>query len=419
MKAQLVDVSSLKPAEWNPRIIKKKPFRKLMDAIEDDPTFLWLRPVAAREKGEVYGGNMRLVAVIELAKEGRPCKVEEFENWKKIPAGLSKISLKEAKKRAIRDNGHFGEWDDGLTEIINELNEASVDLETLGLSDRELQNVIRELEPESLEQDEPPATPTNTVVETGWLYELGEHRLMCGDCTNKEHMQQLMGGAKGDLLLTDPPYGVNYGDKNKMLNQKGKGAGNRIEDGIENDTLGQEGTKNLVRDMLKNVHLKAGASFYIFSPAGDLETSFRIGIQESGYLLKQCMVWVKNQFVIGRSDYHYRHESILYGWGSGKHNYYGGRKQDSVWEFDKPQSSKLHPTMKPVDLIGKAIKNSSKEGDIIVDPFSGSGSTMMACEQLGRACYCMDLEPKYVEVAVKRWEKFTGKKAKKITATHE
>lgn len=246
---------------------------------------------------------------------------------------------------------------------------------------------------------------------TGQLWQLGEHRLICGDCTDAEVVARVMGGEKADMMFTDPPYGVSYADKNKWLNAVA--FGNRIQTPIEND-------HDNIEDTAKNLWLPAfscafecccdTASFYLFMPqGGDQMMMMMMMMNEAGWMPRHELIWLKNNHVLGRADYNYKHEPILYGWKrKGTHHFYGDF-QTSVIECDKPQNSDLHPTMKPLELIGRLIPNNTKEADIVYEPFSGSGTTIIACEQLGRKCRAIEISPNYVAVALQRYFDATGK----------
>lgn len=230
--------------------------------------------------------------------------------------------------------------------------------------------------------------------------------MKCRKCNEKLTDKHLI-RERADLVFTDPPYGVSYGDKNEFLNSVDKG--NRVQKNIENDHLTNEDLGRLLTKSFELFPLKDGGVFYICSPAGTTETVFRNSLKHQ---LRQCIVWAKQQFVIGRQDYHWKHESILYGWKEGASHYFvDDRSQDTVWNFDKPHLSKLHPTMKPIALVSKAINNSSKRNQIVFDGFSGSGSTLIACEKSKRRCRAMELDEKYASVIIRRWMDYTGKVA--------
>jgi DNA modification methylase len=246
--------------------------------------------------------------------------------------------------------------------------------------------------------DEVPDAPAEPISRRGDLWILGDHRLLCGDATDRDDVIRLMNGEEADLLVTDPPYGVEYVGKTKQALT------------IQNDRLGDNGTQALVAAALRGAPLKPGGSFYVCSPAGSSETVFRLALLDAGLELRQCLVWVKDQFVMGRQDYHWRHESILYGWKDGAaHRFVNDRTQDTVWEIDRPRRSAEHPTIKPIELVTRALRNSSRHGDLVLDLFGGSGTTLIACESLSRRGAMIELDPVYCDVAVARWEQFTGR----------
>jgi DNA modification methylase len=239
----------------------------------------------------------------------------------------------------------------------------------------------------------------------GQAWQAGPHMLVSGDCREKAVVGRLWrdGGPKSRMVWTDAPYGVSYSDKNKFLNRCDRG--NRIQTPITNDNLTPAEIEALFRDALAAVvqHCEPGATCYATVPGGPLQSCFIRAFESAGFTYKHGLVWVKNQFVIGMSDYHFRHEAILYGWlESGSHYWCGDRSQDSVFEIDKPHVSDLHPTTKPVELVARMIANSSRSGEIIYDPFLGSGTTLVAAHQLGRVGYGVEISPEYVAVALQR-----------------
>jgi len=242
--------------------------------------------------------------------------------------------------------------------------------------------------------------PEEPITKLGDVWMLGKHRLACGDSTSSGAFTKLMNGQQADLVLTDPPYNVDYegATKDKLK--------------IQNDKMQDEQFLQFLTDAFTRMyeHSKKGAAIYVFH-ADSEGYNFRTAFKQAGYSLRQCLIWVKNSLVMGRQDYQWQHEPILYGWKDGaSHVWYADRKQTTLVEFDRPQKSAEHPTMKPVGLCGYFIANSSKEGDIVLDPFGGSGSTLIACEQTGRTCYIVELDEKYCDVIVKRYETFTGEK---------
>jgi site-specific DNA-methyltransferase (adenine-specific) len=239
-------------------------------------------------------------------------------------------------------------------------------------------------------------------VARGDLWEIGTHRLLCGDSTDAGDVARLMGSERADLVFTDPPYGVSY--QMKMTTERAI-ALHRRKDHMEvpNDDLGDEGTRAFIAAAVAVAPMRPGTPFYLCSPPGNTETSFRLALADAGLQLRQCIVWAKNIFVMGRQDYHWRHESILYGWKDGAAHFFAeDRTQDTVWEINRPRISEEHPTMKPVDLVARAITNSSRGGDVVYDGFGGSGTTLVACEQAGRLGRMLELEPKYCAVILER-----------------
>jgi DNA modification methylase len=264
-------------------------------------------------------------------------------------------------------------------------------------------------------EGDPDAVPEVPVVPTsklGDVWLLGKHRVMCGSA-DSEDVQTVMGGRKADLLLTDPPYGVSYNDKNAFLNAAGKG--NHVQRDIENDHRTPEEMNEFWTTVLSNAHAACSnkASYYIFSPqGGDLMMMMMMSITRAKWQLKHMLVWVKNNHVLGRCDYHYKHEPVFFGWKEdGTHEFFGGSSCFSTLNFDKPMKNDLHPTMKPLELCAYLIKNSTREGGLVLDLFLGSGSTLIASEQTGRACCGTELDPAYVDVIVRRWQDFTKQAA--------
>ena len=258
--------------------------------------------------------------------------------------------------------------------------------------------------------DAVPDVPAESYVKPGDLWLLGDHRLLCGDATSGEGVARLMGGAEAECMWTDPPYGVDYVGK----------TADRLT--LEND--GAEGSDVVIVGAFQAAPLAPSARFYIAAPAGPRHIAFHAAVTGVGWRLHQELVWVKGSIVLGHSDYHYAHEPILYGWvpgpgrpGRGRHEgtkWYGDHSQSSILEYPKPAASRDHPTQKPVGLVAQCLANSSASGDIVYDAFAGSGSTLLAAEQLGRRCYAMEIDPKYAQVAIERWQNFTGREADQI-----
>jgi DNA modification methylase len=256
--------------------------------------------------------------------------------------------------------------------------------------------------PEEIVEDEVPEPPKEPITKPGDLWILGRHRLACGDSTKAETFSLLMDGKLANLVVTDPPYNVNY-----------EGTAGKI----KNDNMADQKFYQFLLEAftLTEKAMAQDASIYVFH--ADTEgLNFRKAFLEAGFHLSGTCIWKKQSLVLGRSPYQWQHEPILFGWKkTGKHAWYSDRKQTTIWEFDKPRKNADHPTMKPVSLCAKAIENSSKAGDIVLDLFGGSGSTLIACEQLNRTCYMMEIDPKYCDVIIKRWENFSGQKAEMIS----
>ena len=251
------------------------------------------------------------------------------------------------------------------------------------------------------------AAESAPVAHTGDVWLLGDHRIMCGDSTDSGGVGRLMGAKKANMTVTDPPYNVAYGEH-------GVASGTGRKRTIQNDDLG-EGFYDFLLIACQNILSHIDGAVYIFMACAELHKLQRAFVDAGGHW-STFIIWAKNTFTLGRSDYQRQYEPILYGWREGdKHHWCGDRDQGDVWSFDKPIASPLHPTTKPVPLIKRAIENSNSIGDIVLDPFLGSGTTLIACERSGRICYGMELDPHYVDVAIKRWESFTGERATKET----
>jgi DNA modification methylase len=379
-------IKDLKPADYNPRKINDDDFEQLKKSLEKfeavEPAII--NSFEGREN-IIVGGHQRIKAAKSLG-------------WKEFPCVMVNLDLDQEKELNVRLNKNTGEFD---FDILKEEFQKD-DLLEFGFSDDEL-FIFDEVEiTEGLtDEDSVPEIPEEPKTKEGDIYILGNHRLMCGDSTSIDAVEKLMDGEKADLIVTDPPYNVAYEGKTKDALT------------IQNDSMDDDSFYNFLYDVHVNYFsiAKEGAGIYVFH--ADLEgLNFRKAFKESGFDLKQCLIWVKQTMVMGRQDYHWKHEPCLYGWKPGAaHNWYSDRKQTTVWNFDRPMRNDIHPTMKPIDLIEYPITNSSKNGDIVVDFFGGSGSCMIACEKTGRKARLMELDPKYCDVIVKRWEDFTGKKA--------
>lgn len=366
-------ISEIKLNPKNPRIIKDGKFLKLVQSIKEFPEMLDLRPIIIDENNMVLGGNMRLKACIELG-------------LKDVPVIYAK-GLSEEKKNEfiIKDNVGYGEWN--WDDLANEWD--IKDLSHWGL-DLPLDFGI----PLEAEEDdfEVPEGGIETDIVLGDLFEIGKHRLLCGDSTQTDTFEKLFDGQRADMVITDPPYNVSYegGTKDALT--------------IKNDKQGNKEFYKFLYDFYtaQSTVCKPGGAWYIWH--ADREgVNFRQAMKDAGIMVKQCLIWVKNSMIIGRRDYQWKHESCLYGWKEGAaHPWYSDRKQTTVLNFDRPQRNAEHPTMKPIPLFSYLIGNSSKQGDIIADAFGGSGTTMVACHQMQRKAYMVEFDPKYCQVIIDR-----------------
>ncbi len=296
-------------------------------------------------------------------------------------------------------------------------------LATLSPNDADLRAFIEDLTRQQatetlrvglVDPDDVPDRPEVPWVKAGELYQLGEHRLVCGDATDAATVQRLFGEIPdADILWTDPPYGVAYQTK---LSTEEAVARHRRTDGLEVANDQPEDIPALLRAAFGLAPLKPGGSFYVASPSSaDVLPTFYSALADNAMPVRQQLIWVKDAFVMGRHDYHYRHEPILYGWKAGAaHTFHGGRDQDTVWEIARPRRSETHPTTKPVELVARALAFSSRPGDVVYEPFAGSGTTIIAAEQAGRRCLAVELDPHYAQVAIERWASFTGERAERI-----
>jgi DNA modification methylase len=365
--------------------------QKNLDAICASLTkFGQRKPIVITHDNFVLAGNGTLEAAKSLG-------------WDQIDVTVAPADwdLDTARAYALADNrtAELAEWDESvLAQQLLELHDADFDIEALGF---EMPQVI---EPEPIDEDELPLQP-EAMVKHGDLWKLGEHRLYCGDATDVGAYERLLGEDQVDLVWTDPPYGVSYVGQGGMT--------------IENDNLDIGALEEFLRQSFNAMFTftKPGACWYVAAPSGNLFQAFSIPLSELE-VWRHTLVWVKDALVMGRADYHYRHESIFYGWTPGAaHQEPPDRKQDSVWEVPRPRSNKEHPTMKPIELITRAINNSCRANDLVLDPFAGSGSTLIAAEQTRRRARVMEIDPKYCDVIIARYERITGNKAELLPGT--
>lgn len=392
MEVLNLKIDEIKPYENNPR--------NNLDAVDATANsikeFGWQQPIVVDKDMVIIAGHTRYLAAKKLGCDTVPVVV------------ASNLSDEQVRAYRLADNktGELAEWDFKL--LDTELQ----DILDIDMSDFGFELDISEDE-EVKEDDFDEEVPEEPKSKLGQIYQLGRHRLMCGDSTNSESVKKLLGGVQADLLLTDPPYNVDYGGKSMADKKRSK---TRKDETIKNDYQDDKQFLGFLTSALSNGfnYMKSGASFYIWY-AQSQSIAFYKACQASKLSVRQQLIWNKNSMVVGRQDYHWKHEPCLYGWAEGgSHSWYSDRKQTTVLNFDRPNHSDLHPTMKPVALFDYQIKNSTKSGDVVLDLFGGSGTTVMACEQNGRNACVMEYDPKYVDVIIKRWEDFTGKKAKLI-----
>lgn len=436
-------LSDLKAADYNPRKAltpEDSEYQKIKRSIEE---FGYVDPIIINEDGTIIGGHQR-------------CTVLKDLGYEEVDVVVVSLDKQREKALNIALNKITGEWDElKLKDLLLDLDLGDYDISLTGFESEELTDLVDRLaiEPEAIDDDfdesemlEQISEPKTTL---GDVWKLGRHRLMCGDSTSQEDVATLMKGELADLIITDPPYNVNYGDKAEMLDtylQKGHRNNSRI----KNDNMDNESFYSFMLQIYQSAYefMREGAAIYVFH-AESTGHIFRQAFLDAGLKLSQCLIWEKNTFVLGRQDYQWRHEPCLYGWKEGAAHYFiNDRTQDTVILEDdvdfeamkkaelvayikdlhrkykdqtsviyenKPARNDIHPTMKPVTLVGRLMSNSSKSGWNVLDLFGGSGSTLMAAEQLGRTAFLMELDEKFCDVIVKRWEEYTGQSAVKIS----
>jgi len=374
-----IALSEIKKNPKNPRTIKDESYRKLVQSIRDFPEMLELRPLVLDADMMVLGGNMRLTALKELGYKEAPCLI------------ASELTEEQKRQFIIKDNIGYGEWDWNALGELYQLPE----LEEWGLEIPDFSAFEQEKDAEEDDFEVPPEDQIQTDIKYGDLFQIGRHRLLCGDSTKVEDVEKLMDGARADIWITDPPYNVDYTGKTKDALK------------VANDSMSNNDFRLFLFNAFTQAFnsLNAGASYYIFH--GDSEGyNFRGAVFDCEETVRQCLIWLKQTIVMGRQDFHSKHEPCLYGWKKGaSHSWYGDRKQSTILEFDRPSRSEDHPTMKPVKMISYLLQNSSKKEQLVLDTFLGSGSTMVAAHQIERTCYGMELEPKYCQVIIDRMKK--------------
>ena len=395
------NIHDIKPYENNPRI-NDKAVEAVAKSIQE---FGFRQPIVVDTNGVIICGHTRWQAAQLLGITEVPVHV------------AADLTAEQIKAYRLADNktAELSEWDYDLLPVeISDLDVAGFDLSLLGFADKEIIKMLDgEIQQGHTDPDEVPEMPEEAITQPGDIWVLGNHRLVCGDATDTEAVAKLMDGQKANMVFTDPPYGVSV----NQGNTEDLKARNRRQDGktVQNDELTGDALKSFLDSAFKVYfeNMADGAAIYVCHAEGlGLDVIIRSAFAEQGFKPAEIIIWVKDQFAFGRQDYHWRHEPIIYGWKpTAAHYFVDDRTQDTVWEFDRPKVSKEHPTMKPVDLCLKAIRNSSCPKDIVMDLFGGSGSTLIACEQAGRKARLMEIDPLYCDVIVKRWEEFAGQKA--------
>lgn len=383
-----VEIEKLIPYKNNARTHSDEQIEKIAKSMKE---FGFINPILVDGNLNVIAGHGRILGAKKLGMKEVPCLFIE--------------DLTEEQKRAyiIADNrlAEDAGWDKELLKIeLEDLKNMNFDITLTGFELEDFDFSMEETEVIEDEFDE--TVPEEPTSKKGEIYKLGKHFLMCGDSTDINDVEKLMNGVKADMLLTDPPYNVDYEGGNGLT--------------IQNDNMDDETFREFLRVSFFNANsvMKEGAVFYIWH-ADSEGYNFRGACHDIGWKVRQCLIWCKNTLVMGRQDYHWKHEPCLYGWKEGaSHLWASDRKQTTVLEFDRPSVSKEHPTMKPVGLFDYLIKNNTNKDDIVLDLFAGSGTSIIACEQNGRIAYSMELDPKYVDVIISRWEKLTGQQAERI-----
>ena len=383
---QLISIDKLVPYVNNARTHSAEQILKLRSSLRE---FGFVNPIIIDREFNVIAGHGRLMAAKEEGIEEVPCVFVDY--------------LTDAQKKAyiLADNRMAMDagWDDELLKIeMEELQNLGYDLEFTGFDEKELADLfgVDDKEVKDDEFDLTAALEKASFVERGDVWFVGKHKLMCGDATSSEDVAKLMEDKKANLILTDPPYNVAFKSSDGLT--------------IQNDSMKNNDFDEFLFSSFKNMaeHLENGGAAYIFH--ADTEgLNFRKAFIDAGFHLAGCCIWVKDSLVLGRSDYQWQHEPVLYGFmQNGKHQWYSDRKQTTIWNFDKPKKNSNHPTSKPLDLLAYPINNSTQANAIVIDTFGGSGSTLMACEQMNRICYTMELDEKYASVILRRYVEDTN-----------
>jgi DNA modification methylase len=389
---QIWPIDRLLPYIRNARTHSDEQVAQVAASIQE---FGWTNPILVGSDGVIIAGHARLAAARKLGIDEVPVIVLDH--------------LTETQRRALvlADNklALNAGWDEDMLRVeIESLKDDDFNLDLVGFTSQELDDLL--CDPEETrdgltDEDAVPETPETAVTVAGDVWLLGEHRLLCGDATQMSDVEKVLAGGLADMVFCDPPYNVNYG---ATMKDKLRGKSHRK---IANDNLG-DGFEKFLRDACVNLLAVTKGAIYICMSSSELHTLYH-AFAESGGHWSTFVIWAKNVFTMGRADYQRQYEPILYGWKEGTDHYWcGARDQGDVWFVKKPVVNDLHPTMKPVELVDRALRNSSKSRDTVLDPFGGSGTTLIACEKAGRQARLIELEPKYVDVIVRRWQAWTG-----------
>ena len=386
-------VSDLVPYARNARTHSEAQVAQIAASIKE---WGWTTPVLIDEGGEVIAGHGRILAARKLGIDEVPCMTAK--GWTK--------AQKQAYVLADNQLAQNAGWDPDLLKVeMQDLSGQGFDLDLIGFGDDMLANLLAEPTAGLTDEDEVPDAPDDPVTVEGDVWLLGKHRLMCGDSTSVDAVNKLLNGVEPHLMVTDPPYGVEYDAdwRNKALRADGSAVGGRAIGKVRNDDNA---------DWSEAWALFPGDVAYIWH-AGNKAHIVASSLNDAGFNIRAQIIWAKNNMVIGRGDYHPKHEPCWYAVRKGKKGHYcGGRKQTTVWDIDKPMKSETgHSTQKPVECMKRPVENNSSPGQAIYEPFSGSGTTIIACEMTARCCYAMELNPSYVDMAIMRWQNFTGEEA--------
>ena len=390
MKVEILPIAEFTADPENARLHDDRNLEAIARSLK---AFGQQKPIVVDRDGIIVAGNGTVAAASSLG-------------WTEVAVVRTGLDKDEARAYAIADNrtAELATWDEERLALT--LGELDIDLAgAVGFSEEELAAMLEPFDASEVVEEEPtPEPPADPITKPGDLWLLGEHRLLCGDSTKAEDVSRLMAGQTADLLLTDPPYNVDYTGKTKDALK------------VKNDAMEDGAFRQFLVSAFQAAFdaMRPGASFYVFH-ADSEGFNFRGAINDCGETVRQCLIWVKQTLVMGRQDYQWQHEPCLYGWKEGAaHSWYADRKQTTLLKFDRPTRSSEHPTMKPVEMVAYLMGNSSKAKSIVLDLFLGSGTTLIASEQMGRVCYGMELDPAYCDVVVQRWESLTGQEAKRV-----